>query len=935
MTPEELEQLVLLAGDAGQPQNQWEATSILTQWLNTSGDSSAQILIQLLCFSKEEHVTFFALTSLQRLRLKLEERVELRKLLQSYLIESAPTYMQVKVGVVMAKLVLEDFVVSWNSAFEDLGRGSPILYLHTLEALFETSFSEADPISRGLKDVLRGLSNGLQQIPVDQTISSRIVDKLVTWMAGTENDLEALRVFKQMVPWIDLSLILRENVMSLLFRSLEKPDDESGVLAMGCFSELIGRGMDTQKKILLLQDTRLLDNITERVNLNTLDESPVEVVIEVAKFVNVTGLEVIESAERKTVPLELWQQELDLFFRCFAYDDVDVSGAVVPLATRLTISMEDKDSSSQTVLPRMLGIMHQQMKYPTDFEFDYEDEEEAEEELYRTALRKLYHRLVTVSPDICLQFLCKVLASLPVPISSSPVADAEAALRLVYHFCEGIRPAPGLKVVMKNDTFVNVLKALHQSDVTSHPHREVLLLYYDIAVRYAAIFLNQSALLPLLLEGLSGCRGLQHEHPHVRSRSCYLLLKLIKSVVKIMRPFVETGIQGILGLLSNPAKYPLATDDILYLFETVGILLGKTGLSEELQEQSLVKVLSPHVQMIEELLISSGHSQSIEDCGNMLSGSVAAISYLSKGFNSPPDSVQCVLAEAMNTCLSVFHFLPSHAGVRKNCTGLWQRMVLCLKLKVLVVTPEFMRLAIDNCTADDVQDVAQMMNQCCIKFKNEAVNVIGTALLPFLRKCHSLMSQVFHVNDVPPHLKTEEHALQKLVFIVLNHVAVHGVSDALLSSPNASNFEEIIRIMSDGAIKGEDPLMRKSCIQFFFALVDEWGGHSDENHVKEALLRYAYQTLCPKMLESFLSPDFDANDALYARAIYEFSKLLFSLKGNKSRSSDFNQYILMGSLQRLGCPLNLLDAFSTASEVGQLDSFLKETLTILKANGHR
>jgi hypothetical protein len=73
------------------------------------------------------------------------------------------THMQVKVGVVLAKIIQQDFVLSWHSAFSDLEQvATPILYLRTLDALFEANYSEIDPTTRQLKDVLRGISSGIQ-----------------------------------------------------------------------------------------------------------------------------------------------------------------------------------------------------------------------------------------------------------------------------------------------------------------------------------------------------------------------------------------------------------------------------------------------------------------------------------------------------------------------------------------------------------------------------------------------------------------------------------------------------------------------------------------------------------------------------------------------------------------------------------------------------
>jgi exportin-T len=941
MTPQELEHMILLAADVSKPQSQWEATRLLTQWVNDSSDAGVS-LIQLLKWTQQEAATFFALTSLQRMTLNPEERVELRALLLSHSSSSSSTqqHMQVKMGVVLAKLIQQDFVASWHTAFDELHRtASTTLYLWTLDALFEASYSEIDPATRGLKDALRGFppspSGGTTptstHLPVEQTISFQIMERLVTFLAQEEQPTLTLTVMKGMLSWVDLSLAVQEKVMMLLYRSLRQNQVEAPVLVLECFSELVGRGMDAPKKVALLEETKMLENIAMSVNLDTLDVSPTEVVIEVAKFVNLTGLELIPSWEGKVVKDYLWHQILDLFFRCFAYDDIDVSGAVIPLACRIGVSMDTTDSPSRSLLPQMLTVMYQQMKYPEDFQFDYEDEDEAEEEVYRTDLRKLSQRLVRAVPDMCLQFLCEALANLPVPLSTSVTRDAEAALRLVFHYCEGVRPSPGLKTVMKNTTFLSILAALHGSDITAHPHREVLLLYYDTAVRYATIFEKQTELLPHLLGALSGPRGIQHEHPRVRSRSCYLLLKLVKGLVKIMRPYVETAVTGIHQLLSNPAQYPLRPEDALYLFETIGILLGKTRLQEDQQQQSLTKVMTPHVHKIEELLGSSDLANDPEHYGAILAESVSAISYLSKGFHTPPETVQVVLVETLTITLAVFRALPTHEGVRKNCTGLWQRMTQCLGAKVLTYTPQFLELQIGNCTADDILVTAQMMNQCCIKFKQEAAPALDAALLPFLRKCHTLMPGAEN-GDIAPHLETERLSIKKLSYVVLQHVVTHRATVVLLSPRNSPNIEEVLKIMSGGALEVEEPVIKKTCIQFFRELIDQWGPQvNGANCFERSYIHYVYESFCPGMLKCFLSRSFDEKDAMQSRSINEFAQLLFSLKTTRG-ADEFTQCIIVGCLQKIGCPPNVMDAFRTASEAKQVELYLKETIKVLKRN---
>ena len=542
MTPLELEQCVLLASDVSSPKH-WEATRMLQAW--TAVPATLLTLIQT---TQHESVLFYCLTSFPRCAsATLQEQTQLWQFLLGSNFTSLNTaaHVRTKAAVVLACLIQTAFSSLWTTVFDELRQNSPPdLYFKTLIALMEgDEFGTC-----GIKDVMRGYengnTNGTNTIQPQATITARLLDTLLVHVTQYSKDEAlltlALTVLKHFASWVDVMLLLQDQVMTLVFGSLSS---SPGVAAIQYLQELVARGMDDERKLPLLQEMDLLRKLHLHVNLETVDASPIEVVIEVAKLIDATGQELapmIESTNNNAIFQNLWPQVMELFFRCLAFDDIDVSGAVLPLASRIA-TMKDVPAS------QLLTIMHHQMKYPDDYHFDYEDDDEAEEEVYRAELRKLYQRLVRAFPELCLQFLCEVLANLPAPLSTCPTPDVEAALRLVHHFGEGIRPPPGLKTVMTNETFCAVLTALHQSDITDHTHREVLLLYFDLSVRYYPIFLEQPELLPKVLEALSGKRGLRHPHPRMRSRSCYLLLRLVKSVVNVMRPYVETAVTGIQG----------------------------------------------------------------------------------------------------------------------------------------------------------------------------------------------------------------------------------------------------------------------------------------------------------------------------------------------------------------------------------------------------
>jgi exportin-T len=977
MTPQEIEQYVLVASDASNLQHQQQANSLLLHWVSSSSDTvQADTLLQVLKSTQREVVLFYCLTTFHRLRqTTVEQRALFRQEIFAQLLNDkasfwGPTYLRTKVGVLLTRFIQLDFPHAWPNAFQDLIdpnllQRAPDIFLRTLVALTEEFGKDETEINTKIKDLLRGYTAEQQQrlsASPHQSTSGQLLATILPLLAQSLEESNGnmqyalqiavlcLGVIKGFMSWVDLSLLLDEQTLNLLFTVLAKsgtadsPVADAGVMAMECLQELIGRGMEDDKKIELLGRTNALEQIHAHINLEVVDASPIDVVLEVAKFINRTGLEVLPILSGREHPI--YSQLLELFFRCFAYDDIDVSGAVIPLAGSLVSSRQEQQ---EAVFSQLLTVTYRQMRYPAGFQYDYEDEDEAEEEMFRTELRKLNQKFVRAAPDICLQFTCQTLAQLHLPLSTAPTPDIEAALRLVYHYCEGIRPPPGLKVVMRNETFRNLLVGLHTSDITSHPHLEVLTIYYETSVRYYPLLKERPELLQKLLGALTGSRGLQNEHARVRSRCCYLLLRLIKSVGNsnatnnVLRPYVETAIAGIQGLLENKS-IQLRMDDTLNLFETIGLLLGKTGLEPSEQQKYLTQVMTPHVLSIERVLEQKqAVEQDPETHGEILAGSIAAIAFLSKGFKKPPHGIQMVLLEAVKINLTVLETLPNIEQVRNKSYVLVQRLIQCLEDKVLPSMPQILYLLIAHCTTEDILDVSQLFNQLCIKFKANAIPALDAALLPFLQKCHTLATISTAApttsDTVAPHLRIEQLSIHKLTFAVLQHIVSYGAEAIFLTQTNVSSLESILQSMKDGAIHVEDPIMKKTCLVFFKELLRQWvgsagNGKGDANgspstapsYVVEGYVRFLSDVLIPGVLLSFWKDNFNCDDANQWRSVSELAGIFEILQ--ERLPNVYYQEILVGKLTNtFGCPTSLVEGFRVASNRKEIETCLKQLIT--------
>lgn len=821
-------------------------------------------------------------------------------------------------------------------------------------------------------------------IPLEQTDAATIIGWLLDLLTmglqaqGPTSDetlvlaaaVRAAATLQRYISWIDIGMATHQNLVGVLVTGLggassgigdggcpvEEPTQRTLLAAecAQCLREIVDRGMDEEKKLYLLTELNIFGTLYHfsqldtlgtgaatshqhangRLNLITLDATQIEAVIAAAELINTAGLALIQGWEVYPTlePTKMQMEQcLELGLACLAYDDIDVSGAVVDLVSRILLSVERKGEiwnaqgsngfdRCREIPSRILSILYQRMPYPPDFGFDYEDEDESGEELYRAHLRKLYQRIVRLAPGLALPFVSRCLASLPQPLSAAPTVEVEAALRLVYHYGEGRRPATGAATALKDATFRDMIVALHCSDVAAHPHREVLLLYYDLSVRYAGVLKESPELLTALLASLSGDRGLQHPHARVRCRCCYLLLRLVKSVgTDAMRPHVEAVVDGCQGLLFPPASstmLPIPPHEALYLFEAMGILLGHAGLEVAVQVRCATGVLTPHILSIENNLQNNHATLDVDSDGEQLSMSISAIAQLSKGWQKhPPPEVQAVLAAAVDVCRKVLVALPSSPLVRNRTAVLLQRMIISLGEGIIPAMPSFFGPLLSNCTLEeDVLDLSQLINQLCIKFKSKAYPAVDVAILGFLQRVLAIQLQTATTPDnsngsnvgsnaliSPPHLLTEQLSIRKQAFSTLQHIAVQNVDAVLYSDTNKASLGDVLQLMSDGAVTAPDPRMRKVCTQFFSELIQRWGRAEDDpqrgpspppSDITHAFFEFVYGSYVPDMVRSVLDASYNARDALSARVLAEFGHTLWCLKQSRQGGAEFHSRVV-------------------------------------------
>jgi len=134
----------------------------------------------------------------------------------------------------------------------------------------------------------------------------------------------------------------------------------------------------------------------------------------------------------------------------------------------------------------------------------------------------------------------------------------EAALYLLYFFGEACpKPKPPTHAKL-----YELVEWIHtNAQLTAHGpqhilmHEAVVMMYHDCACRFYRPLQLNTDLIPVVLEALLGEAGLYHASPRVRSRVCFQLRGVGKSLHQQLAPFVEQIVESFQALLPIKVKW--------------------------------------------------------------------------------------------------------------------------------------------------------------------------------------------------------------------------------------------------------------------------------------------------------------------------------------------------------------------------------------------
>lgn len=395
-----------------------------------------------------------------------------------------PSSLQNKLTQTLTFLFIPLYKQGWDSFLDDFSALTSlqnngtrdnltgiVLYLRILGSIHDEI---ADVIvSRGPAETKRNteLKDLLRARDV-QKVAAFWQEILAQWRDRNDAVVEmTLKVIGRWVSWIDISLIVNQDTLNLLFPLVGRTNPSNGEdkvrdAAIDTFTEIVAKKMKAADKMGMIAFLNLGEVISQLIaspalhELRTTSSYDTDLAEAVAKLVNNVISDIVKvledshvEAETRAQAEQLLQTFLPLLLRFFSDEYDEICSTVIPsLSDLLTFlrKAQPLPPAYSAMLSPILNAIIQKMRYDEGSAWGNEDEQtdEAEFQELRKRLQVLQKSVAAVDQDLYVEILSNVVGNtfqtLDQHGGQMDWRDLDLALHEMYLFGELTIPNSGL-----------------------------------------------------------------------------------------------------------------------------------------------------------------------------------------------------------------------------------------------------------------------------------------------------------------------------------------------------------------------------------------------------------------------------------------------------------------------------------------------------------
>ncbi|PGH09350.1 exportin-T [Blastomyces parvus] len=574
-----------------------------------------------------------------------------------------PASIQNKVAQTLTYLFSALYGNGWETFFDDLIRltyKSPqssskdnslgiIFYLRVINSIHSEIGDVLVSRSRVEQDKANLLKDLIRQRDVQKIVSSW-QEILSQWQNGSDPIAEiCLRAIGSWVSWIDISLIVNQSMLDLLFQQLARAKDvnlpEGGEkvrdAAIDVFTEIVGKKMKPSDKIDMIVFLNLESIVAQLTASPPLHDHrftskyDTDLAETVAKLVNMTTVDIVRVLDNDTVDSAtqekaetLLQSFLPHILRYFSDEYDEICSTVIPSMNDLLSYFRKSAKKNPALVPQQTSMLMPilkaiiaKMRYDETSTWGDEDEQtdEAEFQELRKRLNVLQQIVASSNEQLYMDVVSEVVGTtfenLRRPGAQVDWRDLDLALHEMFLFGDLAVKSGGLYVKNKlnnaaAERLVEMMRSMVEADIRSFTHPATQLQFMEICVRYSSFFDHHVHLIPGVLE--SFLQLVHHPVKKVSTRSWYLFHRLVKHLRNRVGNVAETVIKALGDLLVIRAEVPqegsdgddMSSEDHegsadavfnsqLYLFEAIGLICSATAVPIDQQVIYAQSVMNP------------------------------------------------------------------------------------------------------------------------------------------------------------------------------------------------------------------------------------------------------------------------------------------------------------------------------------------------------
>ncbi|KAJ7104182.1 armadillo-type protein [Mycena belliarum] len=792
-----------------------------------------------------------------------------------------------------------------------------------------------------------------------------------------------IRTFASYVGWIDINLTVTPTTVPLLFSLLADPSLPIRLATCLSLSRIVAKGLkepgDKLQLLKVLSLGQVLDALesktradqTERSETDEGEESYREAL---GKLLNTLGLELLKLAEDSTsedVTSEassLLAQILPVLLRFMADEYDDTCTTIFPmLQTILTgykrsrkASSDPIDDSKRSFLNSLLQVILAKMKWDEETDLEDSDEDDiAEFENLRKELRVLMDSVTVVDQDLVTDavrsFALNTIGAFQNGMSVK-WNDAELGVYLVNVFGEinkagskgraAFCQAPAIDKDKRKAIDYSqypltphgeMIFALVQSNISSYPHRSVMLQFFETASRYTDFFKVRNGCIMPTLEAMVDTRGLHNTDASYRSRVSYLFSRFIKDLradipvdvvvniatslrdllaIEVQLGDAEDSDSSSSDILSDAIKSS-AFDSQLYLYETIGTLcslLFNTPVELATLLMSFVKPLMSELSDNLQAYRTKGSQDLIPII--KVHHVVMALGNIAKGFPDYPSPVPpeyiplpvdvfAQVAQAILVCLEEMNVFKD---VRDASRFAFARILATTGPSVAHVIPQLMASLLTQFEPSELVDFLNFIGLLIHKLQTDIFSVLDELIGPLSSHITGLLTQpISGTDDQRVHVETKKAYLG-----LLNNILASKLQGIFISERNRGGFDSLMEAMLGIAGDISDPPSEKAALVFLSRAIAIWGQpamSASSGNGLPGFERYIYERIVVTVFRIPSLPEFNLKDPGLTPVLHEIANLLQCIF--KIRGTEAYDYFLSVFLPSQGWPSETAIDFTT------------------------